>query len=117
MSEAIRIYLPWLMSAVTIYMTLMAGNKAPWAWAVGLGNQVFWLTWIIATEAWGLLPITAALTFVYARNHLKWMKPEASAATRYVDPSPFHPDVLRVHAEFGGDLVDMQRRYDAASTR
>jgi hypothetical protein len=72
MTDAIRIYLPWLMSAVTIYMTLMAGNKAPWAWAVGLGNQVFWLTWIISAQAWGLLPMTAALTFVYARNHLKW---------------------------------------------
>ena len=108
MSDVIRIYLPWLMSAVTIYMTLMAGNKAPWAWAVGLGNQVFWLTWIIATQAWGLLPMTAALTFVYARNHLKWSKPEAPA------PQQFHPDVLRAHAEFGGDLADMQRRYDAA---
>lgn len=40
MNEAIRIYLPWLMSAVTIYMTLMAGNKAPWAWAVGLGKHM-----------------------------------------------------------------------------
>ena len=80
----------------------------------GLGNQVFWLTWIISTEAWGLLPMTAALTFVYARNHLKWMKPE-TATTQYVEVSRFHPDVLRVHAEFGGDLIDMQRRYDAAS--
>lgn len=104
MTETIRIYLPWLMSAVTIYMTLMAGNKAPWAWAVGLGNQVFWLTWIIATEAWGLLPMTAALTFVYTRNHLKW--------TQKPKPMTLHPDVLAAHAQFGGDLADMQRRYD-----
>ena len=27
----------------------------------------------------------------------------------------FHPDVLAAHAEFGGDLEDMQRRYDAPS--
>jgi hypothetical protein len=64
--------LPWLMSAVTIYMTLMAGNQKPWAWLVGLGNQALWLTWIIATGTWGLLPMTAALTVVYARNHFKW---------------------------------------------
>lgn len=107
MSEAIKIYLPYLMSAVTIYMTLMAGNKAPWAWAVGLANQVFWLTWIIATASWGLMPMTAALTFVYARNHLKWHKEEAEK------PMVFHPDVLAAHADFGGDLVDMQRRYDS----
>ncbi|MGX7874386.1 hypothetical protein ACVDG5_017990 [Mesorhizobium sp. ORM6] len=25
----------------------------------------------------------------------------------------FHPDVLRCHEQFGGDLEDMQRRYDA----
>ena len=27
----------------------------------------------------------------------------------------FHPDILAAHAEFGGDLEDMQRRYDAAA--
>lgn len=27
----------------------------------------------------------------------------------------FHPDVLACHAEFGGDLEDMQRRYDDPS--
>lgn len=27
----------------------------------------------------------------------------------------FHPDILAAHAEFGGDLADMQRRYDAAT--
>jgi len=27
---------------------------------------------------------------------------------------PFHPDILAAHAQFGGDLADMQRRYDQA---
>lgn len=26
----------------------------------------------------------------------------------------FSPEILACHAEFGGDLEDMQRRYDAA---
>lgn len=68
----IRDYLPWLMSAVTIYMTLMAGNKHPKAWAIGLANQALWLVWILATGAWGLLPMNAALWIVYARNHMRW---------------------------------------------
>ncbi len=72
MSEAIRIYLPWLMSAVTLYTMWAAGDRKAMAWAVGLGNQVLWLTWIIATAAWGLLPMTFALCFVYGRNLLKW---------------------------------------------
>jgi hypothetical protein len=65
-------YMPWLMSAITIYMTVLAGNKSRYAWAVGLFNQILWLTWILATKNYGFLPMTAALCFVYARNHIKW---------------------------------------------
>jgi hypothetical protein len=65
-------YLPWLMSAMTIWMTLLAGNNHPRAWAVGLVNQIFWITWIIASETWGLIPMSIALGIVYARNHFKW---------------------------------------------
>lgn len=65
-------YLPFLLSAVTIWMTLLAGNKHPKAWVVGLVNQALWLVWIIATSAWGLLPMNIALWVVYGRNHLKW---------------------------------------------
>lgn len=64
--------LPWLMSAITIWMTLLAGNRHPSAWLVGLGNQFLWLVWIVAMGAWGLLPLNAALWIVYGRNHLKW---------------------------------------------
>lgn len=70
----VRDYLPWLMSAATIYMTLLAGDKHPKAWAIGLVNQALWLVWIVATSAWGLLPMNAALWVVYARNHLRWTK-------------------------------------------
>lgn len=79
MSE-VKVYLPWLLSAITIWMTLLAGNKTRWAWLVGLANQSLWLTWIIASESWGLLPMTAALTFVYARNHFKWNKAAEQSA-------------------------------------
>lgn len=72
MTEAIRDYLPWLMSLVTIVSMYLAGNKARAAWIVGLGNQALWLTWIATTQAWGLLPMTFALCFVYARNLMKW---------------------------------------------
>lgn len=75
MSDAIRDYLPWLLSAITIWMTLLAGNKTRWAWAVGLGNQALWLIWIIVVSAWGLLPMNIALWIIYARNHIKWMQP------------------------------------------
>ena len=78
MSEIIRDYLPWLLSVITIWMTLLAGNKTPWAWAVGLVNQAMWLVWIIAVGAWGLLPMNLALWIVYTRNHIKWTAPPAN---------------------------------------
>jgi hypothetical protein len=67
-------YLPWLLSAITIWMTVLAGNKHPSAWAIGLANQALWLGWIIASGAWGLLPMNLALWLVYGRNHLKWTR-------------------------------------------
>ena len=65
-------YMPWLMSAITIYMTLLAGNKHRNAWAVGLFNQALWLAWILASKNYGFLPMNLALWVVYTRNHLKW---------------------------------------------
>lgn len=72
MLDLIRDYLPWLLSAITIWMTLLAGNVHKSAWLVGLGNQALWLVWIVATGTWGLIPLNVALWIVYSRNHLKW---------------------------------------------
>jgi hypothetical protein len=81
MSLAIREYLPWVMSAVTLWMTWLAGDKHPNAWAVGLANQVLWSVWIVAMGAWGLLPMNIGMWLLYGRNHLKWQVHE-SAQTR-----------------------------------
>ena len=70
--DFVKTYLPYILSAVTIWMTLMAGNKNPKAWAVGLVNQALWFVWIVSAQAWGLLPMNIALWVVYARNHIKW---------------------------------------------
>lgn len=67
-------YMPWLMSAITIYMTVLAGNKNRHAWLIGLFNQALWLVWILATKNYGFLPMNAALWVVYARNHWKWRR-------------------------------------------
>jgi hypothetical protein len=79
MREAIITYLPWLLSAITIWMTLLAGNKTRWAWLIGLCNQVLWAAWIITSESWGLAPMCLALTVVYARNHIRWNVKEPQA--------------------------------------
>lgn len=72
--EAARDDLPWLLSAITIWMTVLAGNKHKLAWLVGLANQALWFTWIVASGTWGMLPMNLALWVVYSRNHFKWSK-------------------------------------------
>lgn len=74
MKEFIITYLPWLLSAITIYSMLLAGNKRKGAWLVGLCNQALWLVYIVLTQAWGLLPMNLALWIVYGRNYFKWSK-------------------------------------------
>ena len=77
----IETHLPWLLSAITIYMTVMAGNKHRMAWAIGLVNQALWLVWIISSSAWGLIPMNVALWVAYGRNHLKWNADEKGLDT------------------------------------
>jgi hypothetical protein len=79
MRSLIVTYLPWLLSAITIWMSLLAGNKNKFAWVIGLSNQALWLTWVIAASAWGLLPLNFALWIVYARNYVKWSKEDKHA--------------------------------------
>ena len=59
-------------SLATLYGIWLAGNEDWRGWAVGLGNQVLWVAFIVAYQAWGLLPLTVALTFAYSRNLLRW---------------------------------------------
>ena len=74
MRDLIVAHLPWALSAVTLWMTLLAGNKHPKAWAVGMFAQALWLVWIISAKAWGLVPMNLALWVVYARNHFRWRR-------------------------------------------
>lgn len=66
------VIIPYVLSAITIYMFILAGNKSKYAWLVGLFNQFLWLLWIVASGNWGLLPMNLALWVVYARNYWKW---------------------------------------------
>ncbi len=67
-------YLPWGLSCITIYMNILAGNKKPHAWVVGLVGQVFWSIWIVISENYGFVPLNIALWYVYFQNHRKWNK-------------------------------------------
>ena len=74
MRDAIITYLPYLLSAITIWFNLAAGNKHPLSWAIALVGQALWLLWIVVSGNFGFLPMNLALWVVYARNHLKWQE-------------------------------------------
>lgn len=65
-------------SAVTIWSMWQMGNRRLSGPAWGLFGQLVWLVMMITSEAWGLLPVNAAMWFVHARNLRKWMR-EGSA--------------------------------------
>lgn len=70
--KAVILYLPYLLSIITIVQMVLTGSKHPKAWALALANQACWLGWILASATWGLLPMNAALWFVCWRNHRLW---------------------------------------------
>jgi hypothetical protein len=72
MREIVTDYLPWVLSAITIWQTMLAGNKHRHTWSMLILNQALWLVWIVVVGAWGLLPMNLALWVVGIRNHMKW---------------------------------------------
>ena len=66
--------MPWILSAITVYMSILVGNQNKNAWVIGLGNQCLWLLWIVVDQAWGLVPMNLILSVTYFRNHIKWNK-------------------------------------------
>lgn len=54
----------------------LLGQKRSVGWAVGLVNQVLWVTFAVVYGAWGLLPLSAALTVIYVRALIAWRRDE-----------------------------------------
>ena len=63
---------PWILSVCTVVTMILAGNKNPLAWWLGIGSQAIWLYFDWTVEAWGLMPLAVVLTFIYGRNLRKW---------------------------------------------
>lgn len=74
MTEFLVVYLPWVLSALTVYSMWLAGEMSRHAWLVGLVNQTLWLLWITLSGMWGLLPGAVAIAFVFLRNYIKWSR-------------------------------------------
>lgn len=64
----------WITGILTLIAMEMLGRKMWQGWAVGLFNQLFWITLIIQKELWGLLPLTAVLIWRYTNHLIVWRK-------------------------------------------
>lgn len=73
-THIVTVYLPWFLSALTIYQTFLSGKKHHNTWLVGLFGQSLWFIWTVVSENWGLLPLNLTLTYMYTQNHIKWNK-------------------------------------------
>jgi hypothetical protein len=78
----------WLLTAVGVLGLLLAGRKLWWAWCIGLGAQVLWIAYAIATDQHGFIVSALAYGFVYARNALRWRA-----------DGPRQPDRVRVEPD------------------
>ena len=74
-----RALLPWATSAFTLLAMWLIGQKRSAGWLVGLVNQVLWVTFAVVYQAWGLLPLTAALVVIYTRALFRWRRDEHDA--------------------------------------
>jgi len=64
--------IPWLLSANTLTLTYLVGNKSNAGWLLGVIGQAMWFLYIFTRQEWGLLPLAIGLTALYARNLVKW---------------------------------------------
>jgi hypothetical protein len=74
--EFLAMYLPWLLSALSLVMSVLTGNKWRYAWLFGLGIQCLWVLWVMSAKTYGFLPLCLALFVIYGRNHIKWQRAE-----------------------------------------
>lgn len=84
--------LPWATSVGTLLGMWLVGQKRSIGWAVGLLNQALWVSFAVVFRAWGLLPLSAALTVIYVRALLAWRRDERVARANA-------PQIVRVSAD------------------
>lgn len=66
----------WITGALTLLAMELVGRKYWQGWLVGLFNQGFWAYLIIEKQLYGLIPLTAILTWRYASHLVMWRQEE-----------------------------------------
>jgi hypothetical protein len=66
--------LAWILSAFTIAVFWLMGNRSVWGPRLGVLSQLLWCYFAVSTKNYGLLPCCGLLAVVHIRNCLKWRK-------------------------------------------
>ena len=64
----------YLLTAAGVTGIWLAGRKSTWGWAIGLGAQVLWVAYAVATRQWGFIVSALVYGSVYARNWVRWTR-------------------------------------------
>ena len=64
----------WVLSATSLIVLWLMGNKSKWANRLGLLNQVLWTVYAVSTKQYGLIPGVLAYSIIYVINIWKWEK-------------------------------------------
>lgn len=70
--------IPLALSANTIALMWLVGDRRTLGWVLGVAGQAIWFLFIFVFDAYGLLPLAIVLTIVYARNLVKWRRENAT---------------------------------------
>lgn len=83
MGEVMKQLIPLLLSANTLTLTWLVGNRRTSGWVLGCIGQALWFVFIFTWQVWGLLPLAVGLTIVYARNLLRWRREQRAENAGY----------------------------------
>jgi len=61
----------WVLAAVGIAGLWLAGSGRPAGWMIGVGAQVLWIAYAVATDQYGFIVTAVAYAFVYARGAIR----------------------------------------------
>lgn len=70
------------LAAVGILGIWLAGRRNLWGWAIGVGAQLLWIVYAIATQQWGFIASALAYGWVYGLNWRRWSRERAAEAAR-----------------------------------
>jgi nicotinamide riboside transporter PnuC len=84
MGDVLKQLIPLLLSANTLTLTWLVGNRRTSGWVLGCIGQALWFVFIFTWQVWGLLPLAVCLTFVYARNLIRWRREQRAETAEFV---------------------------------